>query len=196
YLQEGAKASAPGGNGALAAATGTRAAARLPEHCFWRDPSAQGHILAVDIQDAEGASITKARIGDTVRVRAYFRAAPSEAGHLTLVLKNRYDQVVTSTGSFVHGMPALSSGAADFAIFEFELDLMVEAGLYSLRVIFARPTAANQGDLIDESGWLGPFAVEWDYERETAPFLGMFGVPVRCRLTAADPAAAHAETAS
>ena len=32
------------------------------------------------------------------------------------------------------------------------------------------------------SAWFGPFQVDWDYENETAPFLGMFGLPASARL--------------
>ena len=38
-------------------------------------------------------------MGDTVIVRVYFNAPASEAGHISLVIKNRYDQVVTTASS-------------------------------------------------------------------------------------------------
>jgi lipopolysaccharide transport system ATP-binding protein len=159
----------------------------LPATPLWRG-SDDGPLLAVDVVDAQGRAATGGRIGDTLTVRVYFRAAPSAAGHVVLVLKNRYDQVVTSVGSYVNGLPAMSSGDADFAVFEVDIDLMLEAGLYSLKVAFSRPTGSNVGETAGDSGWLGPLAVEWDYQRQTAPFLGMFGVPYRCRLADAHAA--------
>jgi lipopolysaccharide transport system ATP-binding protein len=32
---------------------------------------------------------------------------------------------------------------------------------------------------IDETPWLGPIKLEWDYKNKKAPFLGMFGLPVK-----------------
>lgn len=135
-------------------------------------------LLAVEVADRTGRSTMQVRMGDKLQVRVYFQAESSQAGHVTLALKNRYDQVVTSVGSHVLGMPALSSEGALFAVLRFELDMMLEAGLYSLNVAFARLAGTNKGELLDETGWIGPVQVCWDYEAEPAPFLGMFGIPV------------------
>jgi lipopolysaccharide transport system ATP-binding protein len=184
YLHDGdAGSAADSGTPELASQVASHAL--VPASVMWRRPGS-GRLLAVDIVDRDGASVSRALMGETVRVHVYFRARADEAGHLSLELKNRYDQLVTSVGSYLHGMPALSSGDADFAIFTFELDLMLEAGAYSLKVGFVRPTGRNQGELLEESGWLGPFTVEWNYEQQTAPFLGMFGIPVRCQLGMGD----------
>jgi lipopolysaccharide transport system ATP-binding protein len=59
---------------------------------------------------------------------------------------------------------------------------MLEAGLYSLRVTFFRHVKPNQGEELDATGWLGPLRISWDYEAEMAPFLGLFGLPVRGSL--------------
>jgi len=179
YLNEEAGGdAAPQAPAVQAAGNGSRA---LPASPLWRGP-AQGPLLAVDVVDAQGRAATGGRIGDTLTVRVYFRASLSEAGHVVLILKNRYDQVVTSVGSYVNGLPAMSSGGADFAVFEVDIDLMLEAGLYSLKVAFSRATGSNVGETAMDSGWLGPLSVEWDYQRQTAPFLGMFGLPYRCRF--------------
>jgi lipopolysaccharide transport system ATP-binding protein len=37
----------------------------------------------------------------------------------------------------------------------------------------------NQGIVLDETPWLGPIEIKWDYLADTAPFLGMFGLPAR-----------------
>ena len=166
---------------------------RMTADAFWRRPASAppGPLLALELVDAEGRPATRARMGDTVRLRVFFRADAASAGHINLMLKNRYDQVVTSCGSVRLGDGPFSSGDAAFGVYEMEVDMLLEAGQYSLHVAFTRPLKANQGEVLDETGWLGPFLVEWDYERDRAPFLGMFGVPMRGRriAPAAEPEA-------
>lgn len=35
----------------------------------------------------------------------------------------------------------------------------------------------NRGASIDKTPWLGPFSINWEFEADVAPFLGMFGLP-------------------
>jgi len=162
----------------------------LPAEAMWRRPAgaAPGPLLAVVALDGEGAPVTRVRMGETATVRIYFRTAPGQAGHLNFVMKNRYDQIVSSRGSLRLAAQPLSSGDAPFAIYELEVDMMLEAGLYSLQVAFSQPRGINRGDVVDDTGWFGPFLVDWDYERDPAPFLGMLGLPVRGRLVGAQAA--------
>ncbi|HZZ95333.1 MAG TPA: ABC transporter ATP-binding protein [Usitatibacter sp.] len=156
----------------------------IPEDLFWRRPrdSTPGPLLAVRIVDAAEQSVSHALMGETIRVRVYFHALDTHAGSINLLMKNRYDQVVTMCGSSRLGSPPVSSGSETFAVYEMEIDLMLEAGLYSLQLAYSRPVAANKGDVLDNTDWIGPFEVRWDYDRDTAPFLGMFGLPIRGRL--------------
>jgi lipopolysaccharide transport system ATP-binding protein len=183
YLRDGSGGTPAAAPASAASGEPARAPAALAHAPLWRGTA--GVLLAVDIVDAGGQSVTRARMGETLTVRVLFRAGPDQPGHLSLVIKNRYDQVVSSLSSHARGLPAMSSGAADFAVFEFDLDLMLEAGQYTVLVAFVRPTAANQGEVVSDTGWIGPITVEWDYQGQTAPFLGMFGLPFRCRF---DPA--------
>lgn len=71
----------------------------------------------------------------------------------------------------------------DWSAFDFEMDLRLEAGQYSLRVGFSSESlVSNRGVELDTTDWFGPLEVRWDYENESAPFLGMFGLPVRGSL--------------
>lgn len=139
-------------------------------------------LLAVCLLGADGQPTTHASIGDTVKMQVFFRTPPDESGHISLIIKNRYDQVVTNIGSYRMGMNACSSGNLPFAIYEIEIDLKLEAGLYSLMVSYGRPIGANHGELLDGTDWFGPLQINWDYEMEMAPFLGMFGLPARAKL--------------
>ncbi len=143
-------------------------------------------ILAVRLLGADGQPASHARLGDTVKMQIFFRTPPDESGHLSLIIKNRYDQIVTNIGSYRMGMNACSSGNAPFSVLEIELDLMLEAGFYSLMVAYGIPVAANRGDRLDETDCFGPLQINWNYEIETAPFLGMFGLPARAKLVCSE----------
>lgn len=159
--------------------------AEIKKTALWSvaDDKEEGRrILAVRLLGADDLPATHARIGDTIKMQVFFRTPPDESGHISLIIKNRYDQIVTNLGSYLMGMAACSSGEAPFAELEIELDMMLEAGLYSLMVAYGIPVAANYGERLDETGWLGPLQINWDYEIETAPFLGMFGLSARAKL--------------
>lgn len=143
-------------------------------------------LLAVCLIGPDGQSTSQARIGDTVKLQVLFRTAKEESGQITLIIKNRYDQIVTSIGTYQKGLAECSSGDSSFAVLEIELDLMIEAGLYSLMVAFGKPIAANRGKRLDETDWFGPIQIDWNYELEKAPFLGMFGLPARLKLLFSD----------
>ena len=151
---------------------------------LWRGPGdpMPTALLAVELLSTDGQPVTTVRMGDTVVVRVHFRSPPEEQGHVALVLKNRYDQIVTNVSSYAAGMQPVSSGDEASAVLDFELSMMLEAGMYSMKVALASPSSPNQGTVLDETGWIGPLRVEWDYESERAPFLGMFGLPVRTKL--------------
>ena len=63
---------------------------------------------------------------------------------------------------------------------------MLEGGLYSLRVGIGQIPTVKRGLELDTTDWFGPFRVDWNYEAEQAPFLGMFGLPARGQLVLAN----------
>ena len=185
YLAEGA-----GGEGGRTAAVHDPGA--TPSQALWlrTEPASGAALLAVELAAADGAPVMgSVRMGEKVLLRVRFRATPEEAGHISLVVKNRYDQVVSTVSTFAAGMAPLTSGTEPFATLQLEVAMMLEAGMYSLKLAFGRPTGKNQGTILDETGWLGPLRIDWDYEHETAPFMGMFGLPVRAELLAGPPRA-------
>jgi lipopolysaccharide transport system ATP-binding protein len=125
---------------------------------------------------------------DTVVLRVYFVAGGDvEDLRVGLVIKNRYDQTVIAQNSARLGIDrVIDDPLAPYGVFEFEVGLMLEAGQYSLRVALSRPADANNSSDIDSTPWFGPLQVMWDYEREPAPFLGLFGVPMSGRVCSPD----------
>jgi lipopolysaccharide transport system ATP-binding protein len=143
-------------------------------------------LLAVVVRDENGDPVTAVRMGGKLTFQMYFRAKPDEESHISLIIKNKYDQIVSSRGTYAMGMEPMSTKGSSCGILEFEIDCMLEAGLYSLMVAYGYPVAANRGERLDETDWFGPLQINWDYEMETAPFLGMFGLPVRAKFVGKD----------
>lgn len=157
----------------------------LAHDIAWSRPVASGKpLFAVRVLDANDSDTAAARLGDTIRIRVYFQGGGEvERLRVVLVLKNRYDQIVNSTNSRRLGFMQIVSAERGWSAFDFELDLRLEAGLYSLKVAFSSESSvSNRGVELDSTGWFGPLEVRWDYENESAPFLGMFGLPVRGAL--------------
>ena len=147
----------------------------------WSRPATSGKCLfAVRVLDGADCDTTAARLGDTVKVRVYFQVGREiENLRVGLAIKNRYDQIVNSSNSSRLGCEKIVSQERAWSVFEFEIDLRLEAGLYSLRVALSMPNGHNRAIELDSTNWFGPLEVRWDYENEAAPFLGLFGLPVR-----------------
>jgi lipopolysaccharide transport system ATP-binding protein len=139
-------------------------------------------LLAIKLLSGEGQPTLSLKVGDTLRIQVFFKTPPGESGHISLIIKNRYDQIITNISTYRMGMKACTSGDFPFVILEIELDLKIEAGLYSLMVAYGIPVAFNKTTRLDETDWLGPMQINWNYEVEEAPFLGMFGLPSRARI--------------
>jgi lipopolysaccharide transport system ATP-binding protein len=156
----------------------------LATNAIWsRRPKENHRLMSVHVFDINQNAIDHAKLSETIRVQICYRTPPEEKPlAISLAIKNRYDQIVTTTNSQRMGVDSISKPNEQYAIFEFEVDLMLEAGLYSLRVNIGQPIDGNRGNMIDTTDWFGPFQIHWDYETQTAPFLGMFGLPARGRL--------------
>ena len=135
-----------------------------------------GRVIAVAFYDAKETPSTSFRLGSTMQIKVAYRPAKERPTHVTAVIRNKYDQVVTSLGSSRLGLsPPAPADGCEPAIFEMTVDLPLEAGNYSVTIALAHLVAANRGESLDSTDPIGPIAIEWDYENEVAPFLGMFG---------------------
>lgn len=166
----------------------------LIEHALWRrDPSKAATesgdaLLAIIVTDSTGRPATTVRMGERLTVEVRCRVASGMTRHASLLLKNRYDQIVTCRGTYAVGMPLSANGRDEYRTVRFDVECAIEAGLYSLMVALGEVTTPNRGQISEESGWLGPITVQWDYETQPAPFLGMFGVPITVSLENRDVA--------
>jgi lipopolysaccharide transport system ATP-binding protein len=145
---------------------------------LWRagpDSQGDGRLIAVAIYDGQGRPATSFRMNESMRLRVAYNPSLSAPTHVTAVIRNKYDQVVTSIGSAQLKLAPPAPGERQPAIFEMDLSLPLEAGNYSVMVALAHLMGPNHGRNLDSSDAIGPIAIQWDYEQENAPFLGMFG---------------------
>jgi len=137
-----------------------------------------GRLIAVAFYDSEGNPNTSFRLGETIRIKVAYRPAAESPTHVGMAIKNKYDQVATVMGSALMGLTPPVTEEGQTAIFEISATLMLEAGDYSAVVSLGNLMAPNQGENFDSSAPIGPISIQWNYEKNQAPFLGMLGLPV------------------
>jgi len=199
YFQENGEGAGNGeGNSHAAGATGMQvagiqtSAAAVEEFkrqaCWWRgEPGGVGkggRLIGAGLFGANGDPTMKARIGDEMTLRVLFEALEDTELRVAVELKNRYGQIVNCTGCYNCGVEPARLNAGELAVFELRLVCMLEGGAYSFHAVLGsgRETAPNRGERLDSTPWLGPINIDWDYDRERAPFLGMFGLPAKAQF--------------
>ena len=161
--------------------------AELADAVWFRQPGPMQRLLAIRIVGRDGLSSLTHGLGQRIVIQAWFRTLPGDLDLVIgLAIKNRYDQMVSAVNSTMLDCPGLSHRDEACQVFEFEFDLLLEGGQYSLRLGLNRPPRPGEPgpQSLDSSGWFGPLQVSWDYHNEPAPFLGMFGLPMAGRLSA------------
>lgn len=141
------------------------------------DERKPGQLVAVAFYDDEGNPSTAFKLGSILQIKVIYSPPMNAAAQIAVVIKNKFDQVVTSLGSSRLGLKQPAGGKAQFLMFEMDIQLLLEAGNYSVILKLGSPIAPNQGETLDSTTWLGPVTIFWDYKQEDAPFLGMIGLP-------------------
>jgi len=153
------------------------------------DPaSVQAEILSVRVLDRERRPSTSLPMGSQAVIQAFVLAQTAESLHCAVELKNRHGQVVASLGTRTSRLAPLTVKRGDLLTFEATVDLGLEAGEYALQAVVGLLTEqANAGIRVHASPWLGPITINWNYERDPAPFLGMFQLPAKIRFEICQP---------
>ncbi|MDB6166358.1 MAG: ABC-type polysaccharide/polyol phosphate transport system, ATPase component [Lacunisphaera sp.] len=152
---------------------------------IWRAPprpplQMNPRILGMAWQDLQGRPLTSLTLGQTARISLLLETQEAAAINIAIELKNRYDQIVCSLSTQGCALPAIELAAMERVRIDFEIAFNFEGGLYTVSGIVGHLSdQPNRGRRIDETPWLGPLKIEWDYEGTRAPFLGMFGPPVK-----------------
>lgn len=156
---------------------------QLPSNTLWHavEDKSVG-ILAVRTLDAQGNSTTSIRMGEVLQIEVYFKNPEDDRAAVSLDFKNRYNQTVFVTNSQRQNIADCRTGPP-WGMIKYELEMNLEAGLYSLNVSLNSSIAANKGKTIDATNWIGPIQINWDYENEVAPFLGMFCLPAKATMS-------------
>jgi len=136
-----------------------------------------GRLIAVAFYDEADRPTTSFRMGGPMHIKVAYLPAIERPTHVVAEIRNKYNQVVASLGSSRLGLTPPMPQQGQSIIFELRINLMLEAGNYSVTVGLGHLTMPNQGENLDSSGPIGPLVVHWDYEKDQAPFLGMFGLP-------------------
>jgi lipopolysaccharide transport system ATP-binding protein len=135
------------------------------------------HIRSVGVFDENNMPISSCSIGEKIKINIDYISKSDAPVHVQVMLKNKHNHLVTSVGSYNQKIepPILEVGKE--AVFSVEMILSVEAGLYVFSACLATPSEHKiSGETIDETPWVGPFHVRWDYEKDVPPFYGMVGL--------------------
>lgn len=167
---------------------------KIKDYAFWINPLSQENltlnkkamVVAVAVLDHENIPSSSVRMTEKLKFQILYQSFSSEPVHIAVALRNRYNHIVNVSGTYTSKLqiPVLNSGA--FALFELDVTCMLEAGDYTFCVYLgAASEPANRGDPYDETPWLGPVTIHFDYETQRAPWFGMFGLPVEGRFSLA-----------
>jgi lipopolysaccharide transport system ATP-binding protein len=177
YLAEGNGAAVESLHGEAQEAGAGELDAVLRDSIWRRDEDAprDGRLIALALYGEDGRPGTSFRMGETMRVVAAYRPGLGAPTHVSVTIRNKFDQVVTSLGSAQLSFAPPAAESHRVAIFDLEVGLRLEAGNYSVSVSLGNLLGANRGEYVDSSPAAGPISIHWDYEQQLAPFLGMFG---------------------
>lgn len=134
-------------------------------------------LIEVAINDEFGDVVSGVDIGSKIIFRIRYRVYTVEPIHVHVVIKNKYDQIITSVGSLNLKITPPELKIGEDAIFELVTNLSIEAGNYVFSASLAQPDSSlTTGITIDQSPWIGPIHVLWDYSKAIPPFFGAFGM--------------------
>jgi lipopolysaccharide transport system ATP-binding protein len=138
----------------------------------WRSAGEQreAKLIAIALYGSDGRATTAFRMGETMRVLVAYRPSYSVVTHIGVTLRNKYEQVVTSTGSAHLDVAPPAAETSQVAICEVDIAMRLEAGNYSVSVALGKIVGPNRGEYLDYSQPIGPISIHWDYEQELAPF--------------------------
>jgi lipopolysaccharide transport system ATP-binding protein len=142
-----------------------------------RGATAKPSILAVGIYSASNHPVTSVRIGENLLVYVQYIDDINDPCHVTCTLKNRYNQVVTTFGTYTQRI-SIHNEMPEMRTLRIEVGMALESGEYSLQVNLGQATNTSTGKTLFETDWIGPLSVIWHYEVEIPPFYGLVGLPI------------------
>jgi len=135
-------------------------------------------ILAVILKDSNLSPITQIKMNAPLSVEIYFRNHPDEQGIISFIIKDRYDQISSAIRTHFSDIINKIELNSDYCVLKLDLIMALEAGYYSLKVVYKNQNHNDEMITTDETDWFGPLEICWDYNTHEPPFLGRFGLPV------------------
>jgi len=143
-------------------------------------------IIGLAVLDEDQHPITSVRMTGVIIFRIFFRTHVSGKFNIIVSLQNRFGALVTAVGSCSQDAPPPDLDAHSDHIFELRTKAMFEAGEYTFSAGIGphggSPNMPSSNG--DRTPWVGPFSIIWPYDKEWAPFLGLFGPPVEIKYVA------------
>ena len=133
-------------------------------------------LLSIAFYDENNQATTSFLMGSNLKIRVAYYPSIKNPTHIAVTIQNKYNQVVTSLSSSGLKLNPPEYQAGEIIVFEMILNLSLEAGNYTVMISINNLVKSNQGKCLDSSPFLGPISIQWDYEQNRAPFLGMFGL--------------------
>ena len=148
-----------------------------PEGCFWEfSGDGFGKISSVNFKNSKGQQASTFLIGEKLRIEVTFFAEPAFPNHVSVGLFDKNKALITCVGSYSLGLSPIVHHGETPCRFTIDLELMLEAGNYSVEIALGKSIDVNRGERFDKTPALGPICVTWDYSKHKAPFTGMVGL--------------------
>ncbi len=136
------------------------------------------YLQSVSLLDSKGFPAETFRLGSKLIVRVCYQVWEGLEPDISVVVTDKFGGVVTATGTMHVPLAWQFDPESTFRVVDIEIQLLLESGAYGVSVNLGIKTGCNRGEVLNETGVLGPISVTWDYDSEVAPFLGRVGLPV------------------
>ncbi len=146
---------------------------------IWKNPNniEEGKIIAIRVLNSQGTPSSFFKMAEEICLEIYFKGSLKDSNHISIFIYDKFKSLKTVTGSLQLGLKGVKNNQVN--VFKTYIKLMLEAGEYSLGFNLGYQTQKNQGIILHEINDLGPIQINWDYENDTAPFLGQVGLPCK-----------------
>lgn len=154
---------------------------------LWVNPHEAGEVALceVGVYNTDGMASLVVEMGKSLIFRVRYQNGKEKRSDINLVIRNRYNQIVTAVGTYTHDVQLSQLGPGEIGEVVFELEFTLEAGEYSFHFNTGTPSGPSKGNVLHETPWMGPMTIAWDYHKHKPPFFGLFGIPAK--ITAVHP---------
>ena len=121
------------------------------------------------------------QINDDITITVIVNSIPNEENVISMNIKDATGTILTSINTLDLTDELLNSKKKNKFKLIMDLKLSLEAGSYTFDFFLGIKKGKNEAISITKKT-LGPINIEWDYNLQTAPFLGKFGLPIKKRL--------------